>query len=319
MSKTLLIFIVTFGLAFVVFAALAAGLTTDLRTVFAPLRGRGLPTVGVLVANFVVVPLLVWLSLQAFDFAAQATMAFTLLSVVAGAPFVAMFTRVGRGDVAYATAISLLLLLVTIPFMPVVLPWLLSTLHVAHANVTTWHLLKPLLWFLLLPLCIGLAVRWRYPGLARELAPHFGQVALVGIALHIVLMFVGFWDDVVAEVHTGEYLYSVLMPVGCLAVGYGLCRPLVRGAASRDIVLPASLGTAQKGSQALICSLIFAMGTYSVAGVVALGSSVITIVVLVLVAAETGRRHERHPAATGPDARAAVPEPRAAAPSRPAR
>ena len=225
-------------------------------------------------------------------------MAFALLSVVAGAPFVAMFTRLGRGDVAYAATMSLILLLVTIPFMPLVLPWMLTVLHVPHAGVTTWHLLEPLLGFLLLPLCIGLAVRWRYPALAQELAPHFSQVALVGIALHITLMFVAFWADVVAEVHTGEYLYSVFMPAGCLIVGYGACLLFMGGArraAGRGIVLPASLGTAQKGSQALICSLIFAMGKYSVAGVVALGSSVITVVLLVIVAAEIGRRHDQHP------------------------
>jgi hypothetical protein len=123
-------------------------------------------------------------------------------------------------------------------------------------------------------------------------------VALVGIALHITLMFVAFWADVVAELHTGEYLYSVFMPVGCLIVGYGACLLFMGGArraAGRGIMLPASLGTAQKGSQALICSLIFAMGKYSVAGVVALGSSVITVVLLVIVAAEIGRRHDQHP------------------------
>ena len=39
MSKTLIALIVTFGLAFVVFAALAAGLTTTLRSAVAPLKG----------------------------------------------------------------------------------------------------------------------------------------------------------------------------------------------------------------------------------------------------------------------------------------
>jgi Na+/H+ antiporter NhaC len=55
--------------------------------------------------------------------------------------------------------------------------------------------------------------------------------------------------------------------------------------------LAAAIGTAQKGSQALICSLIFAMGAFSVAGVVALGSSVITILILGIVAAEIGKRN----------------------------
>jgi hypothetical protein len=53
MDKTLIVLIVTFGLAFVMFAALAAGLTTSLRSAVVPLKGNALPTIGVLIANFV--------------------------------------------------------------------------------------------------------------------------------------------------------------------------------------------------------------------------------------------------------------------------
>jgi BASS family bile acid:Na+ symporter len=291
----LIIVIVTFGLLFVTFAAFANGLNLNISATVASLKGRALPTVAVLIANFVVVPLLVGLTLYAFDFTAQATMAFALLSVVAGAPFVAMFTRIADGDAAFAAAISLILLLVTIPFMPLVLPWLLGALNVAQPSVTTWHLLKPLLWFILLPLGLGLAVRWRYPTLAEKMAPHCGQVSLVGIALHVTLMFVAFWNDVVTELHTGEYLYSIFMPIGCGLVGYllGLLfTPSGMRAAGKGMRLAAAIGTAQKGSQALICSLIFAMGAFSVAGVVALGSSVITILILGIVAAEIGKRNK---------------------------
>ena len=81
--------------------------------------------------------------------------------------------------------------------------------------------------------------------------------------------------------------------------------------------MPAALGTAQKGSQALICSLIFAMGTYSVAGVVALGSSVITVLILVILSAEIGKRHDRRLHRTDrPVAEAEfVPEPRLGGPA----
>jgi BASS family bile acid:Na+ symporter len=300
----LIALIVTFGLAFVIFAALAAGLNIVVGSTFAPMKGRVVPTIGVLIANFVVIPLLIGLTLHAFGFAAQATMAFALLATVAGAPFVAMFTKLGHGDVTYAGAMSLLLMLATIVFMPLVLPWLLTELHIAHASVTTWHLLKPLLWFILLPLGIGIALRWRYPALAQEMVPHCSQVALVAVALHIMLMFVAYWNDVVGEVHTGEYLYSIFMPVGCLIIGYVVCL-VFGGGADRGVLLPGALGTAQKGSQALICSLIFAMGKYPVAGVVALGSSVITVVMLVIVTAELGRWHEGR---TQPSVRA-LPEP----------
>ena len=313
--NTLLILIVTFGLVFVASAAVAAGLSITLPSAIAPLKANALPTLGVLIANFAVVPLLTGLTLHWFGFTAQATMAFALLSVVAGAPFVAMFTRLGDGDVAYAGSMSLLLTLVTIVFMPLVLPWMLGVLDVPHASVTTWHLLKPLLLALLLPLLIGLAVSWRHPAVARELAPHFSQVALVAVALHVTLMFVAFWHDVTAELGTGEYLYSIFMPIGCLIVGYGACVVFMGGArrtGGQGIILPSALSTAQKGSQALICSLIFAMGHYPVAGVVALGSSVITVVVLVLLSAEVGKSHAHSPKAVqASDASAHEPQPAA--------
>jgi hypothetical protein len=109
-------------------------------------------------------------------------------------------------------------------------------------------------------------------------------------------MFVAYWNQVVAELGTGEYLYSIFMPIGCAIVGYGACVLFTRGAprnADGAISLPAALATAQKGSQALICSLIFAMGTFPIAGVVALGSSVITVVILVVATAELGKRYQR--------------------------
>jgi hypothetical protein len=55
--------------------------------------------------------------------------------------------------------------------------------------------------------------------------------------------------------------------------------------------LAAAIGTGQKGSQALICTLIFPLGTFPVPGVVALGSSVMTILILVIVASEIGQRN----------------------------
>jgi hypothetical protein len=70
MDKALIALIVTFGLAFVMFAALAAGLTTTFRGAVVPLKGKALPTIGVLIANFVVVPVLTGLTLWAFGFTA---------------------------------------------------------------------------------------------------------------------------------------------------------------------------------------------------------------------------------------------------------
>jgi hypothetical protein len=61
--------------------------------------------------------------------------------------------------------------------------------------------------------------------------------------------------------------------------------------------LAAAIGAAQKGSLARICNLIFVctriftMGAFPVAGVAALGSSMITILILGIVVAELGGRN----------------------------
>ena len=55
--------------------------------------------------------------------------------------------------------------------------------------------------------------------------------------------------------------------------------------------LASAIGTAQKGSQPLICSLIFTFSKFPIAGVVGLASSVITLIVILAVSSELGEHH----------------------------
>jgi hypothetical protein len=180
--STLIILIVTFGLLLVLFAALANGLNLNISATMASLKGRALPTVGVLIANFVCCsaprrtdPLRVPFHCAGDDGIRPALRC--RWSTVRCCDCQDRQWRYGLrrshipdlapGDDSVHAAGA---------------PWLLAALDVAQTSVSTWHLLEPLLWFILLPLGLGLAVKWRYLALAEKAAPHCGQVSLVAVA-----------------------------------------------------------------------------------------------------------------------------------------
>jgi predicted Na+-dependent transporter len=286
--------IVAFGLLFVMAAALANGLSVPLSMVWTELKANRQASILALIGNFVIIPALVVGGLLALDLSTQVTISFALLSLVAGAPFVAWMTSLGKGDVGYAAALSLMLMLVTIAVMPLVLPGMLSTLD-TDVTVSAWRLYWPMLLFIVVPLVVGLLVRARHPDAAKTAASYLGPLSIAFLLVHVVLMFVTFWSDFTDEFGTGDMAFTLAFAIVPLLVGYLLCPPYVlapvKAADSNfGVKLASTIGTAQSGSQPLICCLIVAFGVYSVSGVVALASSVVTITIMILYSLEMGRR-----------------------------
>jgi bile acid:Na+ symporter, BASS family len=287
--------IVAFGLLFVGTAALANGFSVTPAMILGPLKQNAQLSVFTLVGNFIVVPALVVGFLLAFDFSAQVDLAFCVLALVAGAPFVAWMTSLGKGNVAYGAASSFMLMVVTIVVMPLLLPTELSWVD-SPASPSWWKLFWPLLLFLVVPLVVGMLVRWRHPEFATAAATWLGPLSIAFLLIHVALMFATYWDDFTAEFGTGEIAFTVAFAVVPLLIGFILSPPYIMSPVRAMLPqhygrkLAAEIGTAQRGSQPLICSLIFAFGIYPVAGVVALASSVITIVVMIVYALEMGKR-----------------------------
>jgi predicted Na+-dependent transporter len=295
--------IVAFGLLFVMSAALANGLSVPLSTVWAELKANRQASILALVGNFLIIPALVVGGLLALDLSTQVTISFALLSLVAGAPFVAWMTSLGKGDIGYGAALSLTLLIVTIAVMPLVLPGMLSTLD-TDVTISAWRLYWPMLLFIGLPLVIGFLVRARHPDAAATAASYLGPLSIAFLLVHVVLMFATFWSDFTDEFGTGDMAFTLGFAIVPLLVGYLLCPPYVLAPVKAPdsnfgVKLASTIGTAQKGSQPLICSLIVAFGAYSVSGVVALASSVVTIIIVILYSLEVGRRHTMKEAAAG--------------------
>ena len=75
----------------------------------------------------------------------------------------------------------ILLMVVTIPYLPLVLGHL-----VGGVTVSAWDIAQPLVYLMLIPLAIALLVRARYDE-AAALAPHLNHISTVALALVLVL------------------------------------------------------------------------------------------------------------------------------------
>jgi len=192
--------------AFAIASMLSMGLRTPLRAFRDQLRDRR-TVLAVLGANFVVVPavgtLLIWLLNGLFPH--QIGEGFVIALCAAGAPFVLQLgamARIPYGETAGPMAV---LLLGSILFMPIVVPFLLQ-----DVAVDGWAVAQLLLGTMLSPMIAGIVLGAVFPARADLLARIAGGVA----AVSAVLMFLsGFGAN-----HS-LVLELVLSPVLLVAAG----------------------------------------------------------------------------------------------------
>jgi predicted Na+-dependent transporter len=192
--------------AFAIASMLSMGLRTPLRAFRDQLRDRR-TVLAVLGANFVVVPavgtLLIWLLSDLLP--RQTGEGFVIALCAAGAPFVLQLgamARIPYGETAGPMAV---LLLGSIVFMPLVVPFLLRDVQV-HG----WSVAELLLGTMLSPMIAGIVIAAVWPGRADSFARIAGGVA----AVSAVLMFLsGFGAN------SGFVLQLLLSPVMLVAAG----------------------------------------------------------------------------------------------------
>src|SRR5947209_2342293 len=154
-------------LVFVVSSMLAVGLSLTVGEILAPLRNRRLVSLALL-ANFVLMPLAAFAIAKLLQLDESLAAALVLLGTAAGAPFLPKLAIVAKGSLAFAVGLMVLLMALTVGYMPLVLPLLLE-----GASVDSSKIARSLVLLMLLPLVAGLAVKNRYQAVAARVAPLF--------------------------------------------------------------------------------------------------------------------------------------------------
>jgi BASS family bile acid:Na+ symporter len=221
-------------LVFAVSSMLSAGFSFTFGDVVGPLREPN-RIARALAGNFVLAPLLALAIAHAFSLDSALTLGLILLGSAAGAPFLIKLIAMAAGDQAMGTSLLVLLIPMTVVFMPFIVPLLAPEAAVSATSIAT-----PLFLTMLLPLVFGLLVTELAPRWAKRLAPIAGAASTITLVLVIVTTMIIYARDLREIVASSTSLAVILFVLGAFAIGYVVASPHPE----RRVVL--GLGTAQR-------------------------------------------------------------------------
>ena len=203
------------------------------------------------------------------------------MATAAGAPFLPKLAAVAKGNLAFSVGLMVLLMVVTIIYLPLVLPLLITGVEVDAVAIAS-----SLFWTMLVPLGIALAIRARYQGVAETLRPYMSNASSVFIVILMVAgVLINFWD-ILETIGTGAIVTIVLFLGIALVLGFLLGGPAI---GTRSVL---GLGTAQRN---LSAALIVAAQNFSDEPdvlVFIIVAAIIGLAGLMLAGGELGRRAE---------------------------
>jgi BASS family bile acid:Na+ symporter len=254
-------------LTFVVSSMLAMGAGLTIPQIAEPLRNARLVVLALL-ANFILMPLGALALAKVLWLDEPFAIGLLLLGCAAGAPFLPKLAQLAKGNLAFAVGAMVLLMAVTVGYLPIVLPLLLPGI-----SVDAWAIARSLLFLMLLPLAMGLALKARYGELAARVKPVLDWISNISLVLLVCLITAANIDKVLQVFGTRAILAGLLFIVLGLAAGWLL------GGASADTKRVMALGTGQRN---IAAALVVASQSFSDAKVVVMVIVVAIVGLIVL-------------------------------------
>ena len=254
-------------LSFVVSSMLAMGAGLTVSLIAEPLRNVRLVVLALL-ANFVVMPLGALGLAKVLSLDEPFGIGLLLLGCAAGAPFLPKLAELAKGNLAFAVGAMVLLMVVTVGYLPIVLPLLLP-----GVTVHPWNIARSLLLLMLLPLVIGLVLRRVTNDLAERVKPVLDWISNISLILLVFLITAANIDKVLQVFGTRGILAGLLF----IALGFGTGWLL--GGPNADTKRVMALGTGQRN---IAAALVVASQSFSDAKVVVMVIVVAIIGLIIL-------------------------------------
>lgn len=263
-------------LVFVISSMLSMGLSLTTKQIVEPLKDTKLVVLA-LVTNFVIVPIIAYALARVLSLDESLSIGLILISMAAGAPFLPKLVEVAKGNTPFSVGLMVLLMVVTIVYLPLVLP-----LVVTGVEVNPLDIARSLIIMMLIPLAIGLFIKARYEDAAEKIHPTFASASNIAILVLIVLGVVLNFESMIALIGSKGLLAAALFIVGALIAGYLL------GGKDRSIKSVMALGTGQRNISAAL--VVAAQNFDSEVITFVLVFAVIGFIVLFPAAGELGKR-----------------------------
>jgi predicted Na+-dependent transporter len=261
------------GLLFVVASMLAMGLSLTIAQILRPLKNARLVILALL-ANFVLVPLLAYLIVLLIPLDQSLQIGLIVLATAAGAPFLPKLVQGAKGNVAFGVGLMVLLMVVTIFYLPIVLPLLLP-----GVSINPWDIAQSLIVLMLIPLAIGLLIKSHSPESADQWQQMMNKISSLAL---LILLVVGLGlniSNIISLIGSNGLLALLIFIVGCLLIG------LLLGGRDPGVRSVMGLGTAQRNISAAI---VVAAQNFS--GTNTLSFILIAAILLLLILLPTAKR-----------------------------
>lgn len=280
------------GLLFIVTSMLAMGMSLTVPQIITPLKNVRLVALALL-ANFVLVPLLAYVITRVIPLDQSLQIGLIVLATAAGAPFLPKLVQGAKGSIALGVGLMVLLMVVTIGYLPIVLPLLLP-----GVAIDPWDIAKSLIVLMLIPLALGLLFKSHSPEDASHWQPVMNKISSLAL---LILLVVGLGlsvSNIIALIGSNGLLALVLFIVGCLLIGY------VLGGRDPNVNSVMGLGTAQRNvSAAILVSAMNFSGTMTLPFV--LVAAILGLLILLPTARRLGARASGSAAPEAPTSGAA--------------
>ena len=227
-------------LAFVLSSMLAMGLDLTVGQIMTPLRNARLVILSLLV-NFVFMPYGAVTLGNLLGLDEPLRVGLLLLGSAAGAPFLPKLAQLAKGNLAFAVGLMVLLMVITVGYLPLVLPVLLPGVSVNPAKIA-----RSLFLLMLLPLAGALAVRAKFPDIAGRTKPVLDRISNLSLILLVLLITAANINNVLAVFGTGGILAGLLFIALGFVIGWLLGGPDMN---TRRVL---ALGTAQRNIAAAL-------------------------------------------------------------------
>lgn len=244
---------------------LGVGLSTPFGKVLAIARQYQLVLRG-LVANFVIVPCVLTFVLHEVPLEPDMVIGLLVLAAVPVAPLAPPFVGLGRGDVAYAVGLMLIVAFLGLPLTPLILAFSLPPSE-AGLQIDTLKILQTLLTAQLIPLSAGMTIQQLRPKWAEKLLQWVPKLGRIGIVLSLTLITVPQAHQIV-RLGLLPHLTALLSVLICLLIGDGMMRgeaaeirrALAISTAIRNVALALLIvGTNFPGSSAITIVFVFGL------------------------------------------------------------
>ncbi|NEU79407.1 bile acid:sodium symporter [Nostoc sp. UIC 10630] len=227
-------------LSFVVATMFGTGLKLTLQQIWEPLRNIRLVILS-LVANFLIVPLFIYLLLQVVPVTEPVKAGFIIMALASGPPALPKLAQIVKGNLAFSTGLMMLLMFGTVFYMPIALPLVLQ-----GVQVNSWDIAKPLILLMLTPLGIGLIIKAKSEDIAVKFQAIMFKISNFGLLLGLVVRLVVHCNEIIILLKTGVIFVCAIFIIFSFTVGYLLGGPGI------DTQRVLGVGTAQRNFAAAL-------------------------------------------------------------------